>query len=78
VTNEVSAVEPEPAAEVIAARLQQSARGGTEGWPQALQELARLDRELYAAIALGKDRPKEDDAAASRLPEDTTTEESHA
>ena len=43
-----------------------------------LQELGRLDRELYAAIGLGKDRPAEDDAAASRLPEETTTEESHA
>lgn len=50
-TDEVSAIEPEPAAEVIAARLQQSARGGTERLLQWLQELGRLDRELYAAIA---------------------------
>ena len=50
-TNEVSAIEPEPAAEVIAARLQQSARGGTERLLQWLRELGRLDRELYAAIA---------------------------
>ena len=27
---------------------------------------------------LGKDRPEEDDAEASRLPEEPTTEESHA
>lgn len=45
------AIEPEPAAEVIAARLQQSARGGTERLQHWLQKLARLDRELYAAIA---------------------------
>ncbi|MCZ6738622.1 MAG: phosphatase PAP2 family protein [Actinobacteria bacterium] len=50
-TNEVSAMEPDPAAEVIAARLQQSARGGTERMLQWLQELGRLDRDLYAAIA---------------------------
>jgi hypothetical protein len=31
-----------------------------------------------AAGYLGKDRPEEDKAAASQLPEDTTTEESHA
>jgi hypothetical protein len=31
-----------------------------------------------AAGYLGKDRPEEDEAAASQLPEDTTAEESHA
>lgn len=50
-TKEVSAIDSVPAAEVLAARLQQTARGLSAGALRSLQELAQLDRELYAAIA---------------------------
>ena len=50
-TKQVSAIEGVPAAEVLVARLQQTARGLSAPSLRSLQELAQLDRELYAAIA---------------------------
>lgn len=50
-TDEARLPDAEPAAEVLAARLQARARGLSEPSLRALHELARLDRHLYAAIA---------------------------
>lgn len=48
---EVSAIEAEPVAEVLAARLPRTARGLSARALRSLQELAQIDRAVYAAIA---------------------------
>ncbi len=50
-TKEMPVIEAGPAAEVLASRLQESGREVSAWSLRSLQELARLDRALYAAIA---------------------------